>query len=374
VLTQVETPPAAPSGGTLSLREAARGEDTQIEVDRAAAAYLKQKNLVRRDQLREAQRLQMEFARYGIVVPLVELLRRTGALSLPQQQEIEAMDFGKMVRDPEWKSQAIPGYRLLDRVASGGFAAIWTAEALFGSSRVAVKILHSERAKDPRSVARFEWEAMLLRRFTCPNIVRGIDHGFERGAHFLVMEYIEGRSLGQALSEMGAFPLRDALRITRQIAAALKYLHDEGYLHRDVKPDNVLLDNAGNVKVCDLGFAVPIPRHALAGKTTTAVGTAGYMAPESVKGEPGVRVGADIYSLGIHLYALLTGHEPYSGASSQEVVTDQIESGMPVPNLMVVNAPPSVIQILKKMMHPDPNRRFATVAEVIGALDRLQVA
>jgi len=374
ILSALEAPPAPPSAGVLTLREAERGEDTQIEIDRAAAAFLKQKNFVRRDQLREAQRLQMEFARYGLVAPLVDLLRRTGAVTLPQQQEIEAMDFGKMVRDAEWKSQAIPGYRLLTRVASGGFASIWTAEALFGSGRVAVKMLHPERAKDPRSVARFEWEAMLLRRFTCAHIVRGIDHGFERGAHFLVMEYIEGRSLGQALSEMGAFPLRDALRITRQVALALKFLHDEGYLHRDVKPDNVLLDTAGNVKLCDLGFAVPIPRHAAAGKISTVVGTAGYMAPEAAKGEAGVRVGADIYSLGIHLYALLTGHEPYSGASSQEVVTDQIESGLPVPNLMVVNAPPAVIGLLKKMMHPDPARRFAAVADVIVALDGMKVS
>ena len=372
VLSQEPRQVASPTPGALSLKEANRGEDTQIEIDRASAAYLKQKDLVRRDQLREAQRLQMEFARYGLVVPLVELLRRTGAISLPLQQEMESMNFGEMVRDPEWKSQAIPGYRLLSRVAAGGFASIWTAQALFGSGRVAVKLLHPERAKDPRSVARFEWEAMLLRRFNCPNIVRGIDHGFERGSHFLVMEYVEGRSLGQALSEMGAFPLRDALQVTRKVAEALRYLHGEGYLHRDVKPDNVLIDDKGNVKLCDLGFAVPIPRHAAStAKAALAVGTVGYMSPETLKGKPDVKVGADIYSLGIHLYALLTGHEPYTGASSQEVVTDQIESGMPVPNLMVVNAPPGVIQLLKKMMHPDPDRRFASVADVIAALDHL---
>ncbi|HXX92194.1 MAG TPA: hypothetical protein VEN81_01085, partial [Planctomycetota bacterium] len=126
ILIAEEAPPPPPSAGVLSLREAERGEDTQIEIDRATAAYLKQKNFVRRDQLREAQRLQMEFARYGLVAPLVDLLRRTGAITNPQQQEIEAMDFGKMVRDAEWKAQAIPGYRLLTRVASGGFASIWT--------------------------------------------------------------------------------------------------------------------------------------------------------------------------------------------------------------------------------------------------------
>jgi serine/threonine-protein kinase len=371
--------PAAPPASqaapdTMALKEGERGEDTQIEIDRAASAYLKQKNLVRRDQLREGQRLQMEFARYGMVVPLLELMRRMGVISLRQAQDIEAMDFGKMVREPGWRSQAIPGYRLINRIASGGFAVIWTAEALFGSGRVAVKMLHPERSKDPRSVARFEWEAMLLRRFESPRIVRGIDHGFERGTHFMIMEYVDGSSLGQALSEVGAFPVRDAIRITRQVAEALGYLHAQGYLHRDVKPDNVLLDALGNVKLCDLGFAVPIPKHAAdKPKVEVAVGTAGYMSPEMMKGANDVKVGADIYSLGIHLYALLTGHEPYSGASSQEVVTDQIETGMPVPNLMVVNAPPGVIQLLKKMMHPDPARRFGSVDDVIKAIDALSV-
>ncbi len=376
-LAVVESPAGAPEGDSLlALREGERGEDTQIEVDRAISAYLKQKNVVRRDQLRDGQRLQMEFARYGLIAPILELLRRTGALTLPQKQEVESVDFGKMVREPDWKVQAIPGYRLTGRVASGGFAAIWTAEPAFGKGRVAVKMLHPERAKDPRSVARFEWEAMLLKRFNHPGIVRGLDHGFERGHHFLIMEYVDGRSLGQALSETGAMPLRDVFQVSRQVASALQYLHKEGYLHRDVKPDNVLLDGAGMVKLCDLGFAVPIPKHAAEPGTrvATAVGTVGYMSPEVASGRAALTVGSDIYSLGILLFALLTGHEPFAGASSEEIVTDQLQTGMPVPNLMMVNAPPSVIQLLKKMMHPDPLRRFATVTDVMAAMDKLGIA
>jgi hypothetical protein len=372
VLAPAEAPALPVAPGMLSLREAERGEDTQIEIDRAVAAYLKQKTLVRRDQLREAQRLQMEFSRYGLGVPLLELLRRTGSVSLQQQQEIETMGFARMVREADWKTQAVPGYRLLGRVAAGGFASIWTAEAAFGLGRVAVKILHPERAKDPRSVARFEWEAILLRRFVCPYIVRGIDHGFDRGSHYLIMEFVEGRSLGQSLSESGPFPVREALRLSRQVAEALGYLHGAGYLHRDVKPDNVLVDGSGNARLCDLGFSVPIPRHAEDGsKAPTAVGTAGYMSPEALAGRPDVKVGADLYSLGVLLYALLTGHEPYTGASSEEVATEQIETGAPVPNLMVVSAAPPVVQFLKRLMHPDLSRRFPSAAEVVAAIDRI---
>jgi hypothetical protein len=368
-------PEPAPAGSPLALREAERGEDTQMEIDRAVAAFLKQKDLVRRDQLREAQRLQMEFARYGLVVPLLELVRRIGAITLQQQKDLEARDFARVVRGADWKGQLVPGYRLLSRVAVGGFASIWTAEPLFGTGRVAIKVLHPERAQDPRSVARFEWEAMLLRRFECPAIVRGLDHGFERGTHYVVMEYVEGRSLGQALSETGAFPARDALALARQVAEALRYLHGQGYLHRDIKPDNVLLDAAGRAKLCDLGFSVPIPRHEGDGaRPKTVVGTAGYMSPEALEGRPALGVGGDLYALGILLYALLTGHEPYTGASSQEVVTDQIESGLPVPNLMLVPAPPSVVGLLKRLMHPDPGRRFRSADEVLAALGGLAVS
>jgi len=376
VLSPVESPGGSPAAGaeTVALREAERGEDEQFEIDRAVAVYLKQKNLARRDQMREAQRLQIEFARYGLVVPLLKLMHRMGAFSRQQEQDLEAMDFGKVVKDPSWKAQVIPGYLLHSRVASGGFAGIWTAQAQFGSGRVAVKILHPERAKDPRSVSRFEWEAMLARRFNSPHIVRGIDYGFERGHHYLVMEYVEGRSLGQMLSDGGPFPVREAIRVTRQVALALRYLHAEGYLHRDVKPDNVLLDEKGAAKLCDLGFTIPIPKHEPEGqRSLTAVGTAGYMSPEVARGESDVKVGADIYSLGILLYALLTGHEPFAGASSEEVVTDQLESGMPVPNLMMVQAPASVVQTLKRAMHPDRRKRFSSMVDVLGALDQVRV-
>jgi len=366
-------PVEVPASEGTPVHESGRSEENQLELDRAIGAYLKQKSMVRRDQMRDAQRLQLEFSQYGLVVPLTELLRKAGALTWQQERALEQVDFAAIVHGPEWAAQLIPGYKLHQRIAAGGYATIYTARAVFDGAGVAVKILSRDRAKDARAVARFEREAALLRRLAHPGIVRGLEYGCDKGHHYLVMEYVDGRSLGQTLSEGGALPVRNALKVARAIGDALRYLHAEGYLHRDIKPDNVLLTAAGAVKLCDLGFATPIPVGAEAeGKhAATVVGTAGYISPEQMRGDADVKVGADIYALGITLYALLTGYEPFKGVSSEEVVAEQIEGGLPVPNLMVVKAPPPVMQLLNRTLHADRMKRYRTVVDVIGELDRL---
>jgi len=328
-----------------SMREADVGEDAQLDIDRAVSAYLRQKDLVRRDQLRESQHLQSEFARYGLVVPLAELLRRAEALTWEQQRELAKVDFRKIVQDAEWKQQTVPGYKVLAAVASGAFATIYAAEPVFGGAKVAVKLLHPERAKDERSVKRFQQEAELLRKIESSYIVRGSEYGAEGDRHFVVMEYVDGRSLGQSLSDLGAFAVRAAVQTARQVAAGLDDLHAAGYAHRDIRTDNVLIDRDGRVKLCDLGFAEALPADAAAAGRLRA---------------------ADFYALGLLFYGLLTGHEPYGGSSSEETS----EAGdLPVPNLMMVSAPAPVVALLKRLMHPDEKKRFAAATEVIAALD-----
>lgn len=361
---EVEPVEAEAQPGALAMREAEEREEVQQDIDRAVAAYLEQKGMVRRDLILDGQRLQSEFESYGLVVPLVEVLRRAGALTLQQRADLAGIDFARLVKDPDWKKQAIPGYRLLKRMASSGSATLYSADAVFGGSRVAVKVLHPERAGEPRSVARLQREADLLRRLACPLIMRGIEYGADRGYYYLVMEYFEGRSLGQAISEGGPFPLRTALSATRQVVEALGYLHSTGYLHRDLKADNILIDGAGRVKLCDLSFASPIPG-------IQVEGTTALIPPEAWTGLAGSQLRAELYAVGVLLYALLTGHEPFFGTGGEETACEQIEMALPVPNLMAVFAPPAVVQFLKRTMHPDPGRRFRDTAEVVAALGHL---
>jgi serine/threonine-protein kinase len=357
---------AEPGGAREIARATNRAESDQSEIDHAVALYVRQKGIVRREHLRDAEQIQMELSHYGLVVPLAHVLRRLGALSWQQLNELEKVDFAGVIRKPGWANQGIPGYRVLGRIAAGGYATLYAAEPVFGGARVAIKLLHRDRVKDDRAVRRFKTEAALLRKLDHPGIVKGLDAGEHEGNLFLVMEHVDGRSLGQRIAESGALGVREALGLIRQVADALGYLHREGYLHRDVKPDNVLVDKTGRAKLCDLGFVVPVGV-----ASASATGTEGYRSPEQAAGEE-QKVGTDIYALGITLYALLTGFEPFGGAHSEETVAAQIEEGMPTPNLMMVQAPPGIVQLLRRMMHHERTRRFRSMPDLLAAMDALR--
>lgn len=319
-----------------------RRQSDQAEIDRAVAIYLGQKELVRADHLREADRILMEIARYGQVVPLLDVLVRTGALSQDKKRELEGADFAALVRKPGWAAQSIPGYRLGEKIATGGLSITYRADPVFGGPPVSIKVLHHDFAKNDAVVARFRNEGAFLRKFNHPGIVRGIGAEEHQGTHFIVMEKIEGRALGQRLSESGAFGLLQALQTVRQVGETLRYLHGQGFAHRDIKPDTILLDTSGKARFLSLVHVAP-------------AGEAGRS--------------ADLFLLGITLYAMLTGMEPFAGAPAEESAGAQLEAGLPAPNLMMLQAPPPVVRLLKRLLHHDPARRFQTAQDLLLAMD-----
>ena len=207
-------------------------------------------------------------------------------------------------------------YRLERKLGSGGMADVWLAEDQELGRKVAIKMLHERYANDVQFVERFRREATHAAGLSHPNVVSIYDRGEAEGSYFIVMEYVEGRTLKELIVTRGPCPVPVAVSYTRQVLAALRYAHRNGIVHRDIKPHNVLVDHEGRVKVADFGIA-----RAGSSQMTEAgsiIGTAQYLSPEQARGAP-VDESSDLYSTGIVLYELLTGTVPFTGETPVEI-------------------------------------------------------
>jgi serine/threonine-protein kinase len=206
---------------------------------------------------------------------------------------------------------SLPGYELLELIGKGGMGEVWRARQLSLGRMVAVKLLPPRLAKDPEFVARFDKEATALASLSHPNITQIIDRGAFGDHYFFVMELVSGKSLREIMSQGRPVPA-EALKISVQICKAIDHAHEHGVIHRDLKPENILLDDLGHVKVVDFGLAgmKGVKQDLQLTATAVAMGTVNYMAPEQRRDAKSVDGRADIYSLGVILYELLTGELP----------------------------------------------------------------
>ncbi len=343
------------------------------ETDRALAVYVRQKNMVRREILREAEQIQKEAAAYGIEASLLDIMTRRKLLTWNQAERLRTVDLSKTVASEEWRRQVVPGYKILTKIATGGFAAIFAAEPFFGGDWVALKVLLPERQREPAAIEHFRREARLMMLMDHPRIVRAYDYGEHEGIHCITMEFVEGRALDQAVEDAGGLSPAAAVRVARQVAEALLYMQREGYIHRDVKPENILLDKKGDAKVCDLGFAAEFRTRPTMRTRDEALGTAAYVSPEQARGEVDLKVGTDIYSLGLTLYFMLTAHVPFEGEDSQVVMAERFSDGVAAPDFSRLKASEPLQAVIRKMLHPERSKRFTTYPDLLEALDGLKV-
>ena len=263
-------------------------------------------------------------------------------------------------------------YRLLRPLGAGGMASVYLAEDLRLGRRVAVKILHPQFAADPAFVARFDAEARMVAGLSHPAIVQVYDVGHDGDRYYIVMEYVEGDTLKDAVTRQGSFPVTRALRVVSSVLAALDFAHTHGLVHRDIKSQNVLLTPGGDVKVTDFGIARAVGGAGAPTLTATnmVIGTVQYFSPEQAQGRPATPQ-SDVYAAGIVLYEMLTGKLPFEADNPLAVAMQQINQAPPLPTRLNRAIPAPVEAIVLKAMAKNPAERYSSAAAMKTAVDGL---
>ncbi len=263
-------------------------------------------------------------------------------------------------------------YQTGERLGSGGMSNVYKATDLILERTVAVKVLAEHLSDDERFVARFRREALAVAKLIHPNIVQVYDTGVDDGRHYIVMEYVEGRSGAQILQRQGPVGPEIAAEVGIQACAGLDYAHRRGIIHRDVKPGNLMVVGGPvgggemTVKLTDFGIARAIEQTRIT-QVGSVVGTAAYLAPEQVRGEEATPA-TDVYALGVVLYQFLTGRLPYEGSSLAELaVRQQNEKPLP-PSTYNDEVPESLGNAVLCALEGEPNRRYASASELESGL------
>jgi serine/threonine protein kinase len=280
------------------------------------------------------------------------------------------------------------GYEVLQVLGKGGMGAVLLGRQISLDRKVAIKVMHAKIAQNPGFIARFTREAYAAAQLTHHNVVQIYDIGEEKGRHFFSMEFVRGQSLMDLVAKRGKLTPEVAVGYILQAARGLRQGHNQGMVHRDIKPHNLLISEDGVVKVADLGLVkLPKGRRGEADVADNpaeerldaadpeltgvgiAVGTPAFMAPEQATDSAGVDGRADIYSLGCTLYVLITGKPPFEGKTAPELMSKHLTEPVIPPDTIVKRVPKALSAILLRMLAKDPEERYQTMDEVIAALE-----
>jgi len=268
---------------------------------------------------------------------------------------------------------AFAGCRILAKIGQGGMGSVYTARQDSSNKIVAVKILSAELAREERNIEFFLREARSAAKLEHPNIVHIYNFGQENGSYFIIMSYIEGKSLADIIAEKGPLNPDAATDIILEVLDGLRHAHSKTIIHRDIKPANILLGTDGHPKIVDFGLARSISEEKQLTMAGEMVGTAYFMSPEQgLAGKVDHR--ADLYAIGATYFYLLTGKYPFEGKSSIEVIHKHI--GLPFPNIILIKPdfPLWISRILEQLTRKKPDDRYQSAAQVIGEIKRLRAA
>ncbi len=259
-------------------------------------------------------------------------------------------------------------YELEELIGAGGMSSVYRAHDQLLDRKVALKVLHQQYTGDEEYVERFRREARSVATLSHPNIVTVIDRGEHGDRQFIVFEYVEGENLKRLIERRGPAPVSTALELAMQIARGLSFAHQQGLIHRDVKPQNVLMNGDGQAKVTDFGIARSLDvKHGMT-QTGTVLGTSDYIAPEQAQGQR-VDEHTDVYSLGVVLYEMLLNEVPFPGENFVAVAMRHINEEPPSIRDKRPDVPVRVEAAVHRAMAKDPEARFQTMAEFCAELE-----
>lgn len=261
-------------------------------------------------------------------------------------------------------------YELLEQIGGGGMAAVYKAKDLVLDRFVAVKVMNHSLMQDEEFVNRFVFEARATAKLSHPNVVKVFDAGVDHQIYYMVMELVEGHTLKQYISQHAPLAEEEAIYIMRQICFGLAHAHQQGIIHRDIKPQNIIYSTDGTYKVADFGISRVIQETNSFTKTGKVVGSVHYMSPEQITEQP-INFSTDLYSLGVVLFEMLTGQPPYNAKELVAIALQHLNDPIPDPKRYNPTLSDEIVKTMYTLLDKDPRNRFQSIGELLDTLESM---
>ena len=295
---------------------------------------------------------------------LADALLRSGFMTPSQVDRL------RTELESEKSTARIPGYKIIRKLGAGAMATVFLAKQLSLDRLVAIKVLPRRYNDNADFIARFYKEGRAAAKLNDPNIVAAYDVAQSGEHHFFVMEFVDGETVFDRISANKRFEELEAISVTRQVGSALQHAHARGFIHRDIKPKNIMMTESGDVKLADLGLARALSdKEAAEAEAGKAYGTPFYISPEQIRGKVDIGPQADLYGLGATLYHMVTGRVPFHGKNPSEVMHRHLKDEIIPPDQVNPSISSGLAQIIEMMLAKNPADRYRTAAELIEDLD-----